>query len=121
MASNKSVVSCNSYISKVPTCGCSRPMKMWVANTIKNRNRKFWKCRNAGMDNSCELFVWDDEITPSEQVCKQCELAKMKNELVEAILEKIKLKQALLKRRISQLKVALVMSWIVIGVMYTYM
>ncbi|XP_058742254.1 uncharacterized protein LOC131614713 [Vicia villosa] len=121
MSSSESAVSCNSYNSNVPTCGCSRPIKMWVANTVKNRNRKFWKCRNAGMDNSCDLFAWDDEITPSEQVCKHCKLAKMKNELVEAMLEKTKVKQAHLKRRISQLKVMLVMSWIVMGVLYTYM
>ena len=73
------------------------------------------------MDNSCELFIWDDEITNSESFCKQCDLAMVKYDLIERKLEKSKLKQAGLKRKIFQLNVALFLSWIVFAVMYDYM
>lgn len=73
------------------------------------------------MENSCEFFIWDDEINNSEQLCKECELANMKVKMMEGILEKIKMKQAVLKRSNWQMKLALLMSWFVFGVMYTYM
>ncbi|KAK2455504.1 hypothetical protein QL285_002949 [Trifolium repens] len=52
----------NSSSSNLPRCGCELPMKMWVSNTGQNPKRKFWKCRNSGCFDSCDLLVWDDEL-----------------------------------------------------------
>ncbi|CAI8612678.1 unnamed protein product [Vicia faba] len=119
---SKSVRSCNLYeYSKVPRYGCCRPMKMWFANTVENRNRKFWKYRNAGMDNSCDMFIRDDEIahsiseiSNSESYCKHCDVAKVKFELTERKLEKSKLKIVALKRKIFQLNMTILMSWFIL-------
>ncbi|CAI8608680.1 unnamed protein product [Vicia faba] len=126
---NKSVGSCNSYEhSKVPRCGCYRLMKMWFANTVKNRNRRFLKCRNAGVVNSCDLFIWDDEISHFiseisnfKSYCKHCDVTKLKFELTKRKLEKSKLKIVALKRKNFQLNVEILMSWFIFAVLYNYL
>ncbi|WJX17563.1 hypothetical protein P8452_07465 [Trifolium repens] len=40
-------------------------MKLWLSNTGLNPKRKFWKCRNIGMDG-CDFLVWDDELEEVE-------------------------------------------------------
>ncbi|WJX23000.1 hypothetical protein P8452_12251 [Trifolium repens] len=52
----------NSSCSNLPRCGYELPMTMWVSNTDLNPKRKFWKCRNSGSFDSCDLLVWDDEL-----------------------------------------------------------
>ncbi|GAU35138.1 hypothetical protein TSUD_394640 [Trifolium subterraneum] len=80
---------CSSYANSsgnfnLPRCGCGIPMKLLISNTDFNPKRKFWKCRNVGLDG-CELFVWDDELDAVEDAnpksryatsCKNCERMK---------------------------------------------
>lgn len=42
-----SIVISSGSNSNLPKCGCDQAMKISVANTIKNPNRKFQRCRNA--------------------------------------------------------------------------
>ncbi|WJX40484.1 glucuronosyltransferase [Trifolium repens] len=49
----------------LPRCGCNVPMKLWLSNIGLNPKRKFWKCRNIGMDG-CDFLVWDDELEEVE-------------------------------------------------------
>ena len=49
VGSNNTYESNSIGISIVPRCGCDRAMKMWVANSVQNQNRKFYKCRNTGV------------------------------------------------------------------------
>ncbi|XP_058772822.1 uncharacterized protein LOC131646906 [Vicia villosa] len=112
----------------LPRCGCGKTMKMWRANTVQNPNRKFLKCRNAGTGNSCELFLWDDEIlhfskgeTVTSPFCKKCELLQMKLESVSNKLEKAKMKVEVQKRKNMQLRIALVVCCMIVGCIYNFM
>ncbi|KAK2360662.1 hypothetical protein QL285_085906 [Trifolium repens] len=71
-------------LAPLPRCGCNVPMKLWLSNTGLNPKRKFWKCRNIGMDG-CDFLVWDDELEEVEAAnpksrfttaCKNCERIK---------------------------------------------
>ncbi|XP_058735430.1 uncharacterized protein LOC131607443 [Vicia villosa] len=103
-------------------------MKMWRANTVQNPNRKFWKCRSAGTENSCELFLWDDEIvefnkgeTVTSPFCKKCDILQMKLESVPNKLEKVKMKVEVQKRKNMQLRIALVLCCMIVGFIYNFM
>lgn len=110
--------------SSLPKCGCDRAMKMWVANTVRNRNKKFWRCRNAGVRKLiilhiiksslwylcvnvvCDMFVWDDGIghcmnenTNISSSCKNCEMANVKLEITTKKLEKAKMKIGVQKKK----------------------
>ncbi|XP_058733873.1 uncharacterized protein LOC131605545 [Vicia villosa] len=121
--------SSNSFeISSVPQCGCRMPMKMWVANTVQNKNRKFWKCRLAGGLNSCDLFLWDDEFstamsesTKSEnRDYKKCNVALVKLEITVKKLEKTKLKVSIMQKKIYQTKLAFMLCLIMFAVVLKF-
>ncbi|XP_058751500.1 uncharacterized protein LOC131624570 [Vicia villosa] len=124
--SNRSINSLE--ISSVPQCGCRLPMKMWVANTMQNRNRKFWKCHLAGGLNSCDLFLWDDEFatamgesTKSEnRDCKKCNVALVKLEIIVKKLEKTKLKVTIMQKKIYQMKMAFMFCLIMFAVILKF-
>ncbi|XP_058731465.1 uncharacterized protein LOC131630030 [Vicia villosa] len=112
----------------LPRCGCDRPMKMWVSNTVQNRNRKFWKCRNAGTGNSCELFLWDDENGDSMKdntvihpCCKKCEVLQIQLESVTKKVVKLKIKLEAQKRKTLQLQIAIFMCCLIVGLLYNFM
>ncbi|XP_058775842.1 uncharacterized protein LOC131650128 [Vicia villosa] len=115
-------------ISSVPQCGCRLPMKMWVANTMQNRNRKFWKCRLAGGLNSCDLFLWDDEFatamgesTKSEnRDCKKCNVALVKLEITVKKLEKTKLKVTIMQKKMYQMKMVFMFCLIMFAVILKF-
>ncbi|KAK2375727.1 hypothetical protein QL285_076598 [Trifolium repens] len=46
---------------EIPTCGCNKPMKLFISNSNDNPKRRFWKCSRLRVPN-CDLFTWDDEI-----------------------------------------------------------
>ncbi|XP_058755361.1 uncharacterized protein LOC131628547 [Vicia villosa] len=112
----------------LPKCGCGREMKMWVANIVQNPNRKFWKCRSAGTENSCELFPWDDEIgdfnkgeTVIHSLCKKCDVLELQLESLTSKLKKLKMKFEAQKRNNMQLKIAFVLCCLVVGLFYNFM
>ncbi|KAI5439720.1 hypothetical protein KIW84_025190 [Lathyrus oleraceus] len=114
--------------SSLPRCGCDRAMKMWVANTVQNCNRKFWRCRNTWNGNIRDLFVWDDEIghcinvnTNISASCKNCEMANVKLEITAKKLEKAKIKIDVQKKKYFNLKMGLVISWFMFAMLYTFM
>ncbi|XP_058783441.1 uncharacterized protein LOC131658125 [Vicia villosa] len=127
MAQGNSCSSVNSFQNPdLPRCGCDRPMKLWVANTVQNRNRKFWKCRNAGTVNSCELFLWDDEIRDHINVhrmklpdCKSCDILAVKLETAANKIEKLKKKNAIQTSVNMRLKkTILILCFVLIGIVY---
>ena len=80
------------------------------------------------MDNSCDMFIWDDEISHSiseilnsESYCKHCDVAMVKFDLTERKLEKYKLKIDALKRKLFQLNMVILMSWFIFAVLYKYL
>ncbi|XP_058775214.1 uncharacterized protein LOC131649468 [Vicia villosa] len=112
----------------LPICGCGTTMKLWRANTVQNPNRKFWKCRSAGTENSCELFLWDDEIvefnkgeTVISPCCKKYDILQMKLESMSNKLDKVKMKVEVQKRKNMQLKIALVLCCLILGFIYNFM
>ncbi|CAL5186772.1 unnamed protein product [Lathyrus oleraceus] len=101
---------------------------MWVANTVQNRNRKFWRCRNAGNENNCDLFVWDDEIghcmnenTNIPASCKNCKMENVRLEITTKKLEKEKMKIVVQKKKYFNLKMILVISWFMFAMLYKFM
>ncbi|KAK2363633.1 hypothetical protein QL285_088592 [Trifolium repens] len=50
----------NSTAYDIPDCGCKKPMRMFISNSIENPKRRYWKCVHGV--RSCDLFTWDDEI-----------------------------------------------------------
>ncbi|CAJ2679647.1 unnamed protein product [Trifolium pratense] len=52
----------NSMAVQIPECGCNKPMRMYISNSGENPKRRYWKCPTHGGVQSCNLFVWDDEI-----------------------------------------------------------
>ncbi|XP_058734719.1 uncharacterized protein LOC131606525 [Vicia villosa] len=127
MAESNSYSSVNSFQNPdLPRCGCDRPMKLWVANTVQNRNRKFWKCRNAGSVNSCELFFWDDEIRDHINVhrmklleCKSCDILSVKLETATNKIEKLKKKNASQTSvNMGLKKTILILCLLLIGILY---
>ncbi|XP_039686371.1 uncharacterized protein [Medicago truncatula] len=40
-------------------------MVIYIANTVENQGRRFWKCRNWQKARKCNLLIWDDELGPS--------------------------------------------------------
>ncbi|XP_058769889.1 uncharacterized protein LOC131643632 [Vicia villosa] len=112
----------------LPRCGCGNTMKMWRANTVQNPNRKFWKCRSSGTVNSCELFLWDDEIlhfskgeTVTSPFCKKCDILQLKLESVSTKLEKAKMKVEVQKRKNMQLRIALIVCCMIVVCIYNFM
>ncbi|XP_058752326.1 uncharacterized protein LOC131625488 [Vicia villosa] len=126
MAESNSYGSSVNSFSDLPRCGCDRPMKMWVTNTVQNRNRKFWKCHNVGSGNSCELLLWDDEIRHhinghrmNLPECKSCDILAVKLETLTNKIEKLKKKIASLTSANMRLKkTALILYFLVIGILY---
>ena len=132
MDSSISGGSSNLYSSSgVPRCSCRQPMKMWVANTTQNMNRKFWKCRNAGVRifaiklsvfaeydailiclclqsmNCCDLFIWDDEVVHTMIDCTKNDIGECKKcevALMKFEMTAKKLEKAKLKIVIMQRK-----------------
>ncbi|XP_058745599.1 uncharacterized protein LOC131618381 [Vicia villosa] len=129
MSSRKSIGSSTSNtFSGPPRCGCDLAMKMWVSSTARNLNRKFWKCRNAGNENSCELFIWDDEYGDSQKRngniqwdCKICDKTEKELQTVLKKLSKAKLKVEEERKTSVKLKIALVLSWVLFAFMYNLM
>ncbi|XP_058740465.1 uncharacterized protein LOC131612726 [Vicia villosa] len=102
-------------------------MKMWRANTVQNPNRKFWKCRSSGTVNSCELFLWDDEIlhfskgeTVTSPFCKKCDILQLKLESVSTKLEKAKMKVEVQKRKNMQLRIVLIVCCMIVVCIYNF-
>ncbi|CAK8566775.1 unnamed protein product [Lathyrus sativus] len=127
----------------LPRCGCDRVMKMWIANTVQNRNRKFWRCRNTGNGNSSDLFVWDDEIgdcmngnssglfvwddeigdcvnenSNIQASFQNFEMENVKFEITAKKLEKAKMKIEVQKKKYFNLKMAFMMSWFIFAMLY---
>ncbi|KAI5388073.1 hypothetical protein KIW84_073963 [Lathyrus oleraceus] len=110
--------------SSLPRCGCDRAMKMWVANTVQNRNGS---SRDVN-ENNCDLFVWDDEIehcmnanTNILASCKNCEITKVKLEITTKKLEKAKMEIDVQKKKYFNLKMGLVISWFMFAMLYKIM
>ncbi|KAI8554914.1 hypothetical protein RHMOL_Rhmol05G0133900 [Rhododendron molle] len=77
-------------------CRCGRRVVMRTSLTVKNPRRRFLGCINYKEKNECNFFVWiDPEICPrgleyakimqakKEELEKQVEVLKMKNERLE--------------------------------------
>nr|XP_004509564.1 uncharacterized protein LOC101505928 [Cicer arietinum] len=141
MVKNRSSVSTSNGV-KPPLCGCKQVMRMWMANTPKNPKRKFWKCKNYGSEQSCHLFVWDDDRNlhngnqnPSTvaagpvsadtvaldhvaPACNNCDMMKSFMMNNSRDVDKLKKKLESEKKKKIWLVIALIMSWIYFTIFY---
>ncbi|XP_014493179.1 uncharacterized protein At1g43920, Chloroplastic isoform X2 [Vigna radiata var. radiata] len=42
-------------------CGCGERLLVLKASTLKNKGRRFYRCRNWASNSSCNFFEWVDE------------------------------------------------------------
>ncbi|KEH17896.1 hypothetical protein MtrunA17_Chr8g0335801 [Medicago truncatula] len=118
----------------LPACGCTLPMKAYIANTDANQGRMFWRCRNWNNKNmcTCNLYIWDDDIIPGvttmievtpaidrsmdgreNQVCSKCENI---DEVMKAFesneIAKWKTKYGDENKKVKWMSLIMIISWV---------
>ncbi|KAK2387663.1 hypothetical protein P8452_25789 [Trifolium repens] len=73
-----------------PLCGCQLPMVMFKSKKTETYGKRFWRCRNWNMGNTCDMFDWEEDIVRDTSVeerknvvnCATCKaVAEIVNEL----------------------------------------
>ncbi|AES81139.1 hypothetical protein MtrunA17_Chr7g0255731 [Medicago truncatula] len=59
----------------LPLCRClpMKPMILYIATTLENQGRRFWRCRDWQKKyKTCNEWIWDDELGPATRPMAQC-------------------------------------------------
>lgn len=84
-----SISSCSVRSRRGRKCGCDARMVSYVCKNGRNKGRLFWRCPFWQSEETCDLFIWDEDlVTEDLTVVEEVENYRMKElETVELLRE----------------------------------